>query len=703
MPRPMLATILRFAICLACTAVGTAAAAEPIAAPHDPAPAGRDQPLAKAAGDSGDPGGTAPLPILQNIRLQVVRTGNTDGTDLNGITEQDFADLLPEMNQIYQPVGIRFVFDPLNDFVTIQDTQLNKTFAVPGNLADYQDEDVSPTVDRASFTAARRAVADQYRGKLVLFYALPDVLKFDHALGHWTTVPTTTSASSHNERHISIADEPNARVLAHEIGHYLHLIHPFVKEVYTVQDAVTKIENRLGQGYGVEESMLVLDGDWRYVEDTPADASVSIWDDFHGTGKRCDGTADDYIPLDVALPRGGTHEYRLQPNRWLTMSYFWCPDSGFTPQEMLRVHDAIDILNRHDLVSEPPTSLTHLVRKGSAYAGAIVDVEAVRVGRGRIVTLVKTSNSMMKVIPWDVGESGTITRAGAGAYAGPITDMVGASMGLDNIVTAVRNSSGELEIITWKIHPDGTVEQLDSVVDIPVKQMKIARFDMLNAVTAVQMPNDDLKVIAWQLDADGTISRLAEADAGEVDGFDISASWLGVTTSVRDGSGNLRVINWQVRRYDNWQITRKGTWVGQPTESLIDATGMDIPSHGTTAYTDAFDWLRLSTWGVDYAGGVAPWSSHHTGIKCSDFAAERLGTELLAIGCRAVGNSNLLMTLFHIGPNGLAVSMLDHEYIGTVSDLSLARAHKDVVVSAVRNGSGNLQLIAWKRSEGFLF
>ena len=640
-----------------------------------------------------------PPPHTQ-IRLHVIRTANDDGSEASPMTEAHFSNRLPTINQIYAPAGIEFLFNPATDFQFIQDTLLNKTFSIDVNPNDYPNPNMEPPTETASFKAARRALADQYRGKLVIFMADEDQLWYDEDAGYWRVSTDVWSASSHNERYVSMVQAPAANVFAHELGHYLHLVHPFASDLETVQEAEDKITDRLALDLTVAEGLTALDGDYPYVTDTAADAGTAVWSDYFGAGQACAGDDSTSIPLTVSLPWGGTQAYTLQPQRRLLMSYFNCGPFIFSPQQYLRMKDSVDVLNRHDLVSEAPTPDTYLDRRGSAYAGAIVDVEAVRVGTGRIATAILASNSMMKVIPWDVSESGTVTRAGSGAYAGPVSEIAAASMGLGNLVTAVRNGSGNLQIITWKVHDDGTVERLSDATDVAIKKVKIARFDMLNVVTAVQLPNNDLKVIAWQLDADGRIRRLADAEAGEVDGFDVSASWLGATTSVRDGSGNLKVINWTVRKQgDTWFVNRKGSAVIAPTTSTLVATGMDIPSHGATAYTDAFDWLKVSSWAGDYDGNVSPVSTYHVGAKCTEIASERLGTELLAVGCRATGNSNLLMTLLDIGPGGQGIQLLDHQFVGGISALSLARAHQDVVVTAVRNGAGNLQLIAWKRSE----
>ena len=647
-----------------------------------------------------DPGIALPWPApLEQIRVHIVWTANDDGADPSPMSLSKFSALLPRLNEIYDDVGIQFVFDPATDFETVLDTRLNKTFLLLDDPANYPNPAIAPPVERASFTAARRALADRYRGKLVIFLANPDRLYYDNDLSSWAIRAENISASSHNERYVSMVAERRASSFAHEIGHFLHLTHPF-SSFPTVAAAEAQIASKLAQGLlSVADGLRALDGDYPYVTDTPADAGTSIWIDHFGVNQGCIGDDSTSIPLNVPLPWGGFQAYDLQPNRRLAVGYFYCSPLAFSPQQILRVHDAIDTLNRHDLLSEPPTSATRLQRRGSAYAGAITDVEAVRVGRGYIATATLASNGMMKVVPWAVSKSGAISRAGAGAYAGPVSEIATTGMGLGQLVTAVRNGSGLLQLITWKAHEDGTVERLSSVVDVPIKKVKIARFDMLNVVTAVQLPNNSLKVIAWQLNADGTIERLAEADAGEVDGFDISPSWLGVMTPVRDSSGNLRVTNWQVRSVGTWKITRKGTADFAPTSPIIAATGMDTPSHGAIAHTDAFDWLKISTWSGDYDGTITPGDVDYAGAKCTEIASKRLGTEVLAVGCRVAGNSNLLMTLFDIDPGGQGIRLLDFQFIGSISALSFARAQEDVVVSAVRNGSGNLQLIAWKRTE----
>ena len=103
----------------------------------------------------------------------------------------------------------------------------------------------------------------------------------------------------------------------------------------------------------------------------------------------------------------GEHVYTLAPNRNLIMSYFkGCAfPHYFSADQEVRMWDALDNLNRQNLVSVTPPAPMSLQARGTATAGPIDGLDVVRLNQRRIVTAVR-GGGMLKLIVWDVSADG---------------------------------------------------------------------------------------------------------------------------------------------------------------------------------------------------------------------------------------------------------------------------------------------------------
>ena len=157
------------------------------------------------------------------IRLQIIATANDDGTDAANITANTVTGYLPLLNQIMSPAQIEFVFDPVNDFLKISSTLLNRDFTPmekPNVGTDKWDHE--PEVDSDSHSAARTSIAMQFRKKLVVIYRKRKKLDKDDD-GNWYIANKGGGSSSAGSYFVNMSTSSNAIDLGHEIGERLYV------------------------------------------------------------------------------------------------------------------------------------------------------------------------------------------------------------------------------------------------------------------------------------------------------------------------------------------------------------------------------------------------------------------------------------------------------------------------------------------------
>ncbi|MDR4504893.1 MAG: hypothetical protein MRK01_08920 [Candidatus Scalindua sp.] len=639
-----------------------------------------------------------PIPFrrtpVYTIRLHAIATANSDGSDASPYTASKLQSKISAINDIFYEAGIEFEFDPATDFEQKNATILNKYFTLLADVEDYTDPNVEPPTTSVWHKAFRRAVANTHRGKLVLYFSSPDKLVYDEGLGHWTVTGAGNGGSSSGTgRWVSMKGNPGSPDLAHEIGHYLHQVHPFVGGVLNVEDAAARIKKAVDNGMAKNDGLDALDGDRAYVLDTPADAMGSIWVEEYG-----DKCTPNYSFIDIPVDFGSSSKtYRLEPDRGIVMSYFkGCGfDNHFSPQQIDRMRDALENMNRHDLISPQSSANMTLQRRGSAEAGSIDDVHLVRIGHRRLVT-VSVANNQMKLIPWSVSTDGnTVQRLQGSAQAGPVSQIAALHTGLGNIVTAVRDGSGNLKLITWKVSSNGSVQRLHDATAGAVSSIAATRWDRLHVVTAVRTSTGVLKVIAWRVYADGSIHRLADATAGLVSLVDVTPNPWGVSTTVRDSVGNLKVIAWKVvRENGSWQVQRQGSY-SAGSVSRLTATALDFDYLMVSAVRTTSGDQKVIAWDVNDVGTVRRLGSAVSAGGCGLLDSERLGVGTLVTACQDPSTKALKMSLFEVSPDGATIQLRSEAFAGGISALDLARTGDDMLVSAVRTNSGNLKLIVW--------
>lgn len=360
-----------------------------------------------------------PTPVYK-VRLHVIRTADNDGSRAATLNPASFQNLVQQVNNIYWTAGVEFEFDPTTDFEHIDSTMLNHKYTVVDDLSQYTDPNVAPpeTATNSTWnTAFRRAMADLHRGKIVLFFSWGSKLVFDEGLGHWVYSHATGGSSSGAGRWVNMPRNTGDRAfVAHELGHYLKVPHPF-RKTPTLAEVQERIRKHVDDdGYPKNEGLNSLDGDRAYVLDTPADPSTVFWRDVvnGGTGDACGPVGSYQFPVNFA---DSTEWYTLAPDRNNVMSYFKsCYVLGprrFSSQQVERIRDGLENLNRHDLVSLRAGNVPwELERKGDVWAESVDTTDVVRVGLNRLVTT-SIRNDALQLIVWDVDpDNGTFTRRG---------------------------------------------------------------------------------------------------------------------------------------------------------------------------------------------------------------------------------------------------------------------------------------------------
>lgn len=249
-------------------------------------------------------------------------------------------------------------------------------------------------------------------------------------------------------------------------------------------------------------------------------------------------------------------------------------------------------------------------------------------------------------------------------YSGMATATV--NQGL--MVTAVRlDTTGNLKLIAWEVSGNGlgTTSGGEEIVrkgsvELPGFVTSVAVVNMGNhrVVTAVRNDDGNLHLILWQLSQDGLqIEKLDEHVAGGV--TEISLAFLTTSqfvTAVRLTNNKLKLIVWKI--LDGHLIDRRGEYTaGAITKVSAISTGALGNGSGlvTAVRLKSGGFLKLIAWWISNDG----------------LTVERRGS--------AVGEAIIQVAIVHSG---------QYAEVGFTNV-------QDVVVTAVRDGDGNLKLISW--------
>lgn len=295
-----------------------------------------------------------PLPLL-TIRLQLIATTNQFPID-----PLRFVPVIPGLNALFAAARITFVFDPVLDFLEVDDFQLDQDFELvdTGSLANPQND--PPAEDWSRFHAARQIMAKSHHGKLVVFVSNGTAKDFDSSLSSWilhdrgfhfsSTLADFVATSAYYWRPGVAAMPMDPNTLAHEIGHYFHLSHTMWQMPKTVTDAAVALRTAVENwGWNANDADKLFDADLPFIADTPPDPGPDLFASVNA-GDACGGS--NFVDVPVTFTNGTQRSYRLQPDRTNLMSYFkGCPGPhGFSVEQIRRMRVAIEHGNRQHLL-----------------------------------------------------------------------------------------------------------------------------------------------------------------------------------------------------------------------------------------------------------------------------------------------------------------------------------------------------------------
>jgi hypothetical protein len=207
-----------------------------------------------------------------------------------------------------------------------------------------------------------------------------------------------------------------------------------------------------------------------------------------------------------------------------------------------------------------------------------------------------------------------------------------------------------------------------------------------------------LGVVAYNVsDISATLVRpLAEGRAGAASAIRVRAvSSEQAIVALRNGSGDLELIGWRLAGRD-FAVRRSADSASHPIEAQEVALAV-IGRRAVTAIRSGAGRLRLDTWDLAADLSSIDWL-HETGTAAGAadlITATVLAPDLVVTAVRN-GSGDLLLIVWRLESDG-TLSRLNHEdaQAGDIDQIDIVSLDASNVITAVRNGSGHLQLIGW--------
>lgn len=643
---------------------------------------------------------------IYHIRVVTVVTANDDGTNLANISTQTVQNRISLLNQILYPAHIKFLFDPLTDFIQVNSTLLNLDFTLleQPNLAGG-NWDHEPAVDKESHAKARDEFARNLLGRLVIIYRnRKKITKVTKAGGPlWKIANKNGGDSSSFGYYVNMSASSDDASLAHEIGHYLQLPHTFV-EAKNMADAVSIIKSYVEKGHPKREGLLALDGDRDVILDTPPDGSTAVFK----TRKSSDVCSIPSKNINVTFSDGSTSKYVLAPDKSLVMSYFKdCPiPQTISEEQARRVRDGLELDIRHELIGLK-AGFNYQFKEQYSKTGEQVDEVAIaQVRSGRVVAALRDSDGRLKLITFDLVKSKLVQRGMALAEVGRFISIC--SVGMNKVVTAMIDDSNRYRIIAWQISESGGIaRKQDAYASQPIKDIGIAflrRALYVNYfVTAFQRLDDTMEVRVWQIFADGHLQQIDKDETGAINSptTGILTPRLSLTrighrsfiTPVRNSTGDLKTIHWwendrSLERINNLYLNEPTVWAIASCEVSRHISVVAVVSNEKQLKLVAYHFHNEEVKVI--TEGQTATSEQITEVECF-----RMGTEMVVTAVRTK-NDDLKYLLWKVSTSGDHIALLSSH----TTNLSFIQKRscsisRNQFVTLLRKPGNHFQLMLW--------